>query len=219
MSPARLIDKRLFVILMGFLAAGLQALSMKLVSPSLESAWPGFTVTGLHHALITLITLVVPVLICHMRVERFTGRFSDIRTTLVWGSVFSVVIVCFNIALFETASLIATGQPHMPGITAPQTGMSLFFAMAVLGPVAEEALYRGYILNVLMEKNSIAGAVIITSLMAVMIHAVKYPRLEVTYFIVKFMQSAIISLAYVKGRLGASTGVHIINNITALTAF
>jgi len=212
-------DKRLFVILMGFLAAGLQALSMKLISPSLESAWPGFTGTGVHHALITLVTLIVPALICHMRVERFTGRFADLGTTLIWGGFFSVVIVCFNIALFETASLIATGEPHIPGLIPPQTGVSLFFAMAVLGPVAEEALYRGYILKVLMEKNSLAGAVLITSLMAVMIHAVKYPRLEFTYFIVKFIQSAIISLAYAKGRLGASTGVHIINNITALTVF
>jgi membrane protease YdiL (CAAX protease family) len=209
----------MFVILMGFLAAGLQAMSMKLISPSLESAWPGFSDTGVHHALITVVTLVVPALICHMRVERFTGRFSGLKTTLVWGGVFSVVIILFNIALFETASLIATGKPHVPGITAPQTGISLFVAMAVLGPLAEEALYRGYILKVLMEKNSLVGAVLITSLMAVMIHAVKYPRLEITYFIVKFIQSAIISLAYVKGRLGASIGVHIINNITALTAF
>jgi len=212
-------DDRMFVILMGFLAAGLQVLSGKLISPLLESALPDFTRTGVHHVLITAVTLAFPALLCFLKTGGFAGRFAGARAALFWGAFFSLAVIAFNLGLMETASLIAAGELHMPGIAAPQTGVSVFLAVAVIGPVAEEALFRGFIFKVLSERNSILGAILVTSLLALIMHSVRYPRIEITYLTVKFVQSVILCLAYLKGRLGASTSVHILNNVSALVLY
>ncbi len=219
MSAAQRLDDRLFVILMGFLAVGLQVLSVKLISPLLEAALPGFTKTGAHHVAITAVTLVVPAFFCLARTGDFTGRFADLRATLIWGGVFSLAAIALSVGIMEAASLIATGGLHMPGIAPPRTGLPVFVAVAIVGPIAEEALYRGFILKVLMERNSLAGAILATSLLAVIMHSVKYPRIEITYLSVKFLQSAILCLAYVKGRLGASSAVHVLNNTAAFILY
>jgi CAAX protease family protein len=109
---------------------------------------------------------------------------------------------------------LVTGKLIFPTYALSNAGLIAFFVVCVLGPFLEEVLFRGYILQLLMDSGSKVWAVLMTALLGMLIHVVSNLNPEQMFSI--FIAEIIFSAAYIRGGLGAALIVHALVNFMAL---
>lgn len=93
-----------------------------------------------------------------------------------------------------------------------------FFSFAVLCPIVEELLFRGFLQNWLTNMLDAKGAIIITSILFALVHySPEQGAANIDLLIAIFSLSLVFGLVYFRTRsLVASVSMHITNNVIAL---
>ncbi len=143
-------------------------------------------------------------------------RWSDLLLAPAGFVVYAIVSSLIVAAAIHYIPGFETGQVQDTGFSQIHTNVELvlaFFTLVVLAPIAEETLFRGYLLGKLKRVLPVWGAILITSALFGIVHIAFSAQpdwpLALDVFLLSIMLS---SLRQLSGSLWAPMLVHMIKN-------
>jgi membrane protease YdiL (CAAX protease family) len=137
--------------------------------------------------------------------------FQGFKKGLIWSAGFGIATAFAFIALFlidiDPFALTKANLPELPG------KIILFFSVAgVVGPIAEEAFFRG-ILYGFLRRWGVSIAVIVSTMLFVLAHSVSY-RLSLP----QIVGGILFAVSYeVEGNLMVPMTIHVLGNMAIFT--
>ena len=143
------------------------------------------------------------------------------NTAYEWKSNFIPLIIIGLILSFSVSYIIGAILTYLPGYDGMMDNylamfgdidpIDLILTVAVIGPICEEIIFRGVILEGLLKKYDTTKAILFSSLIFSVIH------LQPLQVISTFFIGLILGWIYVKTQsLWVCIGIHIINNLVAV---
>ena len=206
-------------LVLSLVAVGLEKVGVPLgtVSPALLN-----TIFALLVYIVTIIVVVgVPYLVQKRRTSAAELGYTRLPTwtdILLAPSGFIVYVVLSSILLWLCTAIpgFETGQVQDTGFSNVQGTVGLllaFFTLVVLAPVAEETLFRGYLLGKLRKAVPTWAAILITSALFGICHVAFSSNADWPLMVDTFALSILLcSLRVVSGSLWASIMLHMIKN-------
>lgn len=206
------IERYAYLIILGWSVLLIDFILWKSIGPIVLDHYPQLSVFFLN-SLFMVISFALPITIHSVKHALLKGEFCSINKILISFVITFPVLIILSY-LYGLIAKFYGGSSVNPLIN---SGTTVFIFFVILGPTLEEILYRSIILKSLFEMTSTTKAIFIVAVVNTISHLATSRFIWFLLFV--FLSEVILSISYLKGKLGASVLNHCLLNLIAFRIY